>query len=163
VAVDDLGRAAHHRHVGQEAGHQAGAHGRAVDRRHDGLGAVDDVEHQVPRLAHDPQAAGVVVEDLVDQLEAAARREPLAGAAQQGHVRVGIAVDGLPHVGELAVGGEAHGVQPRRVERDAQDPGSGPVEGELVEGRVAVQPGGRGVGRGGRGHGCSWVQSASDW
>jgi hypothetical protein len=57
VAVDDLGVAAHHRHVGQEARHQAGAHGRAVDGRHDGLGAVDDVEHQVARLAHDPECA----------------------------------------------------------------------------------------------------------
>ena len=48
-------------------------------------------------------ARRVVVDDRVDQLEAAAGRERLAGAPQQRHARVGVAVDGEPHVGELAV------------------------------------------------------------
>ena len=38
------------------AAHEAGADGRAVDRRDDRLGAVDDVEHQVARLAQDAGA-----------------------------------------------------------------------------------------------------------
>ena len=54
-----------------------------------------------------------VVDHRVDQLEAPARREPLAGAAQQGHPRVGVAVDDPPHVGELAVGRGADRVQAR--------------------------------------------------
>ena len=54
-------------------GHEPGPDGRAVDRRHDRLRAVDDVEHQVPGLAEDAGAVGVVPEDLVDQLEASAR------------------------------------------------------------------------------------------
>ena len=67
--------------------------------RHDRLGAVDHVEHQVARLAQHPQPGGVVVDHLLEQLEAAAGREPLAGAAEQRHLDVGVAVDRQPHVG----------------------------------------------------------------
>ena len=35
VAVDDAGGATDHRHVGQQRGHQPGAHGGTVHRRHD--------------------------------------------------------------------------------------------------------------------------------
>ena len=55
---------------------------------------------------------GVVVMMLVDQLEAAAGRERLAGAAEQGDVGVGVAVDRQPHVGELAVHVGADRVEP---------------------------------------------------
>ena len=69
------------RHVGEQPGDQAGADRGAVDGRHDRLRAVDDVEHEVARLAHDPRAHRVVVDDVVEQLEAAARGERLSRAA----------------------------------------------------------------------------------
>ena len=117
-----------HRDVGEQPGDEAGADGRAVHRRHDRLRAVDDVEDEVAGLAHHLEPAGVVVDDAVDQLEAAAGRERLAGALQQGDADVGVAVDGQPHVGELAVHRRADGVEPGPVERDPQHAVGGPVE-----------------------------------
>ena len=107
---------------------QPGADGRAVDRRDDRLRAVDHVEHQVAGLAHPPAARRLVVDDRVDQLEAAAGGEALAGALDDRDAHVGVAVDRRPDVGELAVGVGRHRVEARRVERDPQDVLGGAVE-----------------------------------
>ena len=77
--------------------------------------------------------------DVVEQLEAPTRREPLARPLDEGDVRVRVAVDGEPDVGELAVRGVADRVEPRPVERDAQDLRSGAVEGESVEVGVGIR------------------------
>ena len=127
-----------HRDVGEQAGDEPGADRRAVHRRHDRLRAVDDVEHEVARLADHPQAPGVVVDDAVDELEAAAGRERLAGALQHDDARLGVAVDGEPHVGELAVHLGADGVEPGTVERDPQHLVGGTVEREVGEVGVAI-------------------------
>ena len=73
------------------------------------------------------------------QLEAAARRERLAGALQHGDVGLRIAVDDQPHVGQLAVDRRADGVEPRPVERDPQHAVGGAVERQVGEGGVAVR------------------------
>jgi hypothetical protein len=53
-------------------------------------------------------------------------------------VHLGIAVDGQPHVGQLAVGVGTDGVQAGAVERDAQHVRRGLVEGEVRKRRVPV-------------------------
>ena len=115
--------------------------------------------HEVAGLAHHLGAAGVIVEQPVDQLEAPARGERLAGAAQQCDVGVRVAVDHSPDVGELAVHRRADGVEPRSVEGDPQHRVGGAVEGQVGELGIAVAHGlivvapasagrcGRGVGR----------------
>ena len=72
------------------------------------------------------------------QVEAAAGAERLARALEQGDVRVGVPVDGSPHVGELAVHVRAHGVEAGPVEGDAQDAVGGAVEPQVRELVVGV-------------------------
>ena len=122
------------RDVRQDARHQPCADGRPVDGRHDRLGAVDHVEDEVPGLAHDPGPHGVVGHQVVEHLEAPARREGPPGALQQRDGHVGVAVDGEPHVGQLAVHGVVDGVEAGGVERDPQHPVRRPVEPQVGEG-----------------------------
>ena len=72
---------------------------------------------------------------LVDQVEAAARRERLPRAGEHRDPDVGIAVDREPDVGELTVHRRIDRVEPGRVEHDPQDPRLGSLElqaGELL-------------------------------
>src|SRR5262249_45655776 len=95
--------------------------GRTVNGRHDRFRALDDVADEVAGFAHHPETNGVVVaHHLVDQLEAPARGERLAGTGQERDARVGVAVDRRPHVGELAVHVGTDGIESGRVEHDVQ-------------------------------------------
>ena len=78
MTVDDPGGTAHDRDVREDAGDQAGADCGTMDRRHDRLCAVDDVEHEVARLTHDTCAHLVVRHERVEQFEAATGGERLA-------------------------------------------------------------------------------------
>ena len=138
VAVDDAGRARRHGDIGEQRDDESGAHGRPVDRRHDHLRAIDHVEDEIPRFEHHLRPRRLVLDERLEQLEAASRGEGLPRTAQQRDVCLGIAVDRAPHVRELPVHRGIDGVQPGRVERDAQHPGRGPVEGEVGEGGVEV-------------------------
>jgi len=120
VAVDDLGRAAGHRHVGQQRHHQTSADRRAVDRRDHRFVEVDHVEHQIAGLTHDPHPVVELAHGLVDQVEAAARREGLAFTADQHRPHAGVATDGRPDVSEVAVHLRPHRIQSGRVENQVQ-------------------------------------------
>ena len=74
VAVDDARRASDDRHVGEQAGDETGADRGAVHGGHDRLRAVDDVEHEVARLAHDADAGVVVGQHAVDAGRSCRRR-----------------------------------------------------------------------------------------
>ena len=120
-------------HVGEEPGDQAGADGGAVHRRDDRLRALEEVDHQVAGLPQGAEAHVVVVDGPLDELEAAAGREGLPGALQEGDTGLGVAIDGPPDVGELAVGRRPDGVQPGGVEGDAQHAGGRPIQPQLRE------------------------------
>jgi hypothetical protein len=84
VAVDDLGAFGGDGNVGQQAGHQPRAHGRAVHGADDGFVAVDDVVDQVARFLPHPGAHGKVAGHVLHQGQVAAARETHALAAQHG-------------------------------------------------------------------------------
>jgi asparagine synthase (glutamine-hydrolysing) len=96
VAVDDAGGTAGDRDVGEQARHEAGADGRALHRRDDGLGAVDQVVDEVARLLPHAAERVEVLGHLLHEVEIATRGEGLAGAADDrrgdgfGHQRLKI-------------------------------------------------------------------------
>ena len=108
-----------------------------MDGRHDGLRAVQHVVDEIARLAHHPCARRVVADHLLEQLERAAGGEALPRALDDRHPYVGIAVDGQPHVGELAVQVGTDRVEPGTVHHHAQDAGGRALEGEGRERGVA--------------------------
>ena len=134
------------RDVGEQADDQAGADRRAVDRRHDRLRAVDDVVDEVARLAHHPRAHGVVVDHLLDQLEAAAGGERLARALDERDADRRVAVDRRQTSASSRCSVAADGVEPGGVERDPQHAIGGPVETQRGELGVALHQSSRSSG-----------------
>ena len=66
-------------------------------------------------------ARGVVVDHTLDEVEAAAGGERLAGAPQiSGDAHVGVAVDREPDVGQLSVDVGVTAFRPGAIERDAE-------------------------------------------
>jgi hypothetical protein len=106
---------------------------RMAATRPDRLRAADDVEDEVACFPHDPEPDGVVVHQGVEQLEGATGAERLAGALDQGDVRVRVAVDGEPDVGELPVDVEADAVEAGPVQGDPEHAVGRPVEGQARE------------------------------
>ena len=82
VAIDNLGAFGRDGDVGQQTGHQARAHRRAVHGADDGLVAVDDVVDQVARFAPHPRTHLKVLRHVLHQGQVAAARKPQAFAAQ---------------------------------------------------------------------------------
>jgi len=138
VAVDDARVPRRDRDVREEPAHEPRAHGGPVQGGDDRLRAVEHVLHDVARLAQHARAERIVAKHRVDQLEAAAGGEGLAGPAEDDDARVRVAVHGEPDVGEVAVHARADGVQPRRVEHDAQDARLGALEAQALEVGIAV-------------------------
>jgi hypothetical protein len=120
VAVDDLRGAPRHRNVGEQRHDQARADGHAMNRRDHRFVEVDHVEHEVASLTHDPHPVVELAYGLVDQVEAAPGGEGLAFAADEDRTHVGVATDGRPDIGEIAVHLRAHGIEPGRIENQVQ-------------------------------------------
>ena len=122
VAVGEARRLRDDAHVGQQRHHEAGADGDAVDRGDYGPVEVDQVVDEVGGLAHRPRRGLRVAGHLLDQLQIAAGREGLPGARDQHHPRLGIGVDGQPHLGQLPVQARVGGVHRLgAIDRDEHD------------------------------------------
>src|SRR5262249_41911937 len=75
VAIDDACSAARHGDVGEHGRGEAGAGARALDRRHHGLRAIDEVVEEVVRFLPDARACCPIARHLLDHVEIAAGRE----------------------------------------------------------------------------------------
>jgi hypothetical protein len=112
-----------HADVGQQRHHQAGPDGHPVDRRDDGLLAVDQVVHHVAHLAEHARHPLVVADLAGHHGQVAAGREGLARAGD--HHGPGLLVPGDvgPDPGQLAVhrlvGGVIHFGPVHRDQQDA--------------------------------------------
>jgi hypothetical protein len=138
MAVDDARVPADDRDVGEQPGGESRAHRGSVHRGNDGFRAVDHVEHEVPRFAHDTSACGFVVQQRFDQLEAAAGGEGSPCALEDRDVRLRITIDRDPHVRQLAMHRIVDRIQTRARERDAKNARGGSIELQVREGRIRV-------------------------
>src|SRR5207248_6888407 len=103
VAVGDADLVADDADVGQEGDGETGAHGDAVDGRDDRLLGADDLQNQVPRVAHGLLKLGEVAQRLAVHLQIPAGRERLPGAGDHRDPDVGVGVDGGPDAAQRLV------------------------------------------------------------
>ena len=116
MAVNDLCGARRDRDIGHHRDDEARTDRRSVNRRNDGLVAVDHVVNQIARFAVHAHAHRVVFDLCVDQIEASTRRERAAFAAHQHDARFRISVDHRPDIWKFSMNAFVDSVEVRTVE-----------------------------------------------
>src|SRR6185437_11488986 len=152
VTVDDARAPRRDGDVGEKPGNKSRADGRALDRRDDGLVAVDEVVDEVARFLPHAGARGEVAGDGLDHGEIAASREGVAGAAQQRHRDLAIGIDIAPDLGQLGMHRRVGGVELAGiVEDDLEHALRRAGEFEALIARIAV------------GHALTWSWQCLRW
>ena len=103
MPVDDPRVLCGDRNIRQQPDHQPRTDRRPVHCGHHDLRAVDDVVDNVARLAPHALPYCGVVGDVLHQRQVATGGKSPAGAADDGHAHLGVAIDVAPDVGKLAV------------------------------------------------------------
>jgi hypothetical protein len=103
MTIDNAGGLSSYRDVREKADGEAGADGNPVDRRNDGLVAIDDIVDKVFGLFPGCHPDSRVVNDVFEQFEVAAGRKRFACTRHDYGVDVRIVVDVAPNIRKLGV------------------------------------------------------------